>query len=508
MKHWILIAILAVTSASFAQKIKLRVEGQKDTTVFLVKYFGKSLYYADTAEMKNGYVEFDGSKQQAGVMALLLPGTKYFEFLHNNEPEVYLETKGPDYTENLKVKKSIENKIFIDFIHYITPRKKEINDLSNEKKPLKEDDLRAKEITKRIDQLNKEVIDYQNKLITEHSTKLVGKLIKMTIDPVIPEETHYNADGTVDSLFKYRYFQKHYWDNMDLNDDRLTNSAIFHNKLEFFFSKTMMIQHWDTVLYYAYQLCDRLNPTSKTFEYCVSWITSSYGKSNIMGIDKVYIMMLDRYYCSKNSQGKSPAFWVTPEKLEDLCEKVPYQKNTIMGVRPPNLILRDTSDTKWHDFYSLKSEYTILYFWDPECGHCKQTTPKLERLYKEKFKARNIEVFAVGKAVGEEFKKWKKYIADNNLTFINVAVTEPLFQAAMKDAREFVPKYTTLESLNYAQTYDIYSTPRVFILDKDKKIIAKGLSISQLEEMMDRYQGKADLPKIFPPDPKEDEQMH
>jgi hypothetical protein len=67
---------------------------------------------------------------------------------------------------------------------------------------------------------------------------------------------------------------------------------------------------------------------------------------------------------------------------------------------------------------------------------------------------------------------------------------------------------TTIESLNYQSTYDIFSTPRVFVLDKDKKIIGKNLSISQLEDMMDMLQGKKDLPKLFPPDPEEDEQMH
>ena len=86
-----------------------------------------------------------------------------------------------------------------------------------------------------------------------------------------------------------------------------------------------------------------------------------------------------------------------------------------MGVRPPNIALRDTTDVKWHDYYSLKSEYTILYFWDPECGHCKKTTPKLEELYTKKFKGRNIEIFSVGKAVGEDFPKWKKFIKERAL---------------------------------------------------------------------------------------------
>jgi hypothetical protein len=44
-------------------------------------------------------------------------------------------------------------------------------------------------------------------------------------------------------------------------------------------------------------------------------------------------------------------------------------------------------------------------------------------------------------------------------------------------------------------------------LDKDKKIIAKRVSISQIEDILDRLQNKTDAPKLFPPDPEEDEQM-
>jgi hypothetical protein len=95
-----------------------------------------------------------------------------------------------------------------------------------------------------------------------------------------------------------------------------------------------------------------------------------------------------------------------------------------------------------------------------------------------------------------------------------VAVTEKLYDLAKKDPNSLVPvfgdnrpKPTTLESLNYQTTYDIFSTPQVYLLDKDKKIIAKRVSISQLEDMLDRLQDKADLPKLFPPDPEEDEHM-
>ena len=246
------------------------------------------------------------------------------------------------------------------------------------------------------------------------------------------------------------------------------------------------------------------------YQYNVSWITSQYEQSKIMGMDKVFVMMGDRYYRGNDPKGDPKAFWMKKESLDKLVDKVDVNMNLVIGSKPVNISLLDTTDQKWYDFYSLDAEYTILYFWDPQCGHCKKITPKLQTLYEEKFKARNIEIFAIGKAVGEDFENWKKFISDNNLEFINVAVTDRLYTEAMKDARQFVPKYTSIESLNYQKTYDVFTSPKVFILDKDKTIIAKSLSISQLENLMDRLQDKADLPKLFPPDLEnpEDEQMH
>jgi hypothetical protein len=37
---------------------------------------------------------------------------------------------------------------------------------------------------------------------------------------------------------------------------------------------------------------------------------------------------------------------------------------------------------------------------------------------------------------------------------------------------------------NYRQLYDVFQTPTMYLLDKDKRIIAKGLSILQFDEVM------------------------
>ncbi len=626
MKSLLIIFLLISSYTVNGQDIKFKIIGQSDTTVNLVKYFGQKLFYADTAEMVNGVVEFDGSKQKAGVLALYLPGEKILDFIYNEESSVYIEASLPNLMGTAESKPdgskpiSIENKIFLEYVQYISNKRQEAtvqsksrdgleeNDpqyvrlsaqistieaemneykekignefwskeylaekkatsdkyiakrenVSPEKKKYTklstniqgiEDEVNAykdkvvkerwddglingqrmqlkqlkiqrdghekdsemhKSITAEIDAINSGVIDYQKNITQNPNNLLVSKIVLMSMDIEIPE-TPLDADGNIiDSNFRFKYYRDHYFDNIDLKDDRLMRNRVFHNKFTNYFSSNIMLQHWDTVIHYAFQFCDALDPKSDMFQYTVSWITSQYEKSKIMGMNKVFIYMGERYYCNLNEEGKSSAHWMPKKNLDALCEKVSTHYDLVMGAKPPNLILRDTTDVNWRDFYSLDNEYTVLYFWDPECGHCKKITPKLQNLYAKKWKDRNIDIFAVGKATGDDFNKWKEFVRKNKLEFINVAVTANLYDSALVNASLFIPRYTTLKSLNYQKTYDIYATPKVWVLDKDKKIVAYSLTVSQLENLMDRLQKKTDAPKLYPleeEDPEED-MMH
>jgi len=486
MKLLVFLVCVFITLNSQGQSIKIKIYGYKDTTVHLIKYFGQKLLYADTAQMKNGVVTFDGSKHKPGIMAVYFPDQKYAEFIHNNE-EIDISIKYPDFVPSMEVKKSKENKLFIDYIRFMADIRKQSEALTKKENSAQE--MKA---------LGEKVKEYQTKLVADNQGTLVSKIVNMSQDIVVPDSPK-NPDGSlVDSTFSYRYFRDHYFDNIDLNDDRLVNTPVFHNKLDYYFSDRMLLQLPDTLVKYAFDLVDRVDNKSEMFKYIVHYITYKYETSKIMGHDKVFVAMALKYYCPGYKEGKSAVTWMSEEKLKTMCERAEIQQNLVVGVRPPNISLRDTTDVNWRNFYDLEADYVILYFWDPDCGHCKKDTPKLQKLYSEKLKARNVEIFAIGKATGDDFEKWKKFIRKNNLEFINVGLTQTLFEAASKDWREFIPKYTNVQSLNYSEHYDIYATPKVFILDKDKKIVAKSLSISQIEELLDRLQGVKDAPILFP----------
>jgi thiol-disulfide isomerase/thioredoxin len=116
------------------------------------------------------------------------------------------------------------------------------------------------------------------------------------------------------------------------------------------------------------------------------------------------------------------------------------------------------------DLYQINARYTILAFWESDCGHCKIIIPELYEIY-QKLKSKGVQVMAVHMLGGVEGKKkWINFINEHELyDWLNV--WNPY-------------------DYNYKKLYDISSTPVVFILDKDKKIIGKRLEPKQIEEFL------------------------
>lgn len=502
MKKYILLSLLITQSivTVFSQDLKFKIKGQPDGTINLVKYVGSKLYYADTADIKNEIVTFDGSKQQPGVMAVLLPGQKYFEFIYNNEA-VEIETEHNNFVTPMVVKKSEENKLFIPYIQMIQSSRERADALNKQADALPNDAVnKKKELKDQVNQISKDVITYQNKLIDENANTLAAKIIKMSMDIDLPEAPK-NEDGSLkDSLFVYKYFRDHFWDNVDLQDDRLVNVPVLEKKVRQYISDRVLHQSPDSLIKYIAPVMNQLQEGSTMYRFFTTTISSHFEKSKIMGMDKVFHFMFLNYYCSKDKNGNYKGFWMKDSKLDEICEDIGTKSITDIGNKAPNIILTDTTEQNWLGFYDNGKEYTVLYFWDPDCGHCKKETPKLQKLYAQKLKDRNVGVFAIGKATGEDFEKWKKYIRENDLTFTNVALTNSIWEFAnesQENVRTLIPSKTTVESLNYQQTYDIFSTPRVFVVDKNKRIVAKSLSIAQLEEYLDAVQGMPTAEKIF-----------
>ena len=474
---WIIALLVLTSTFSFAQSqvLKFKINGVKDTTVHLAYYFGNKLYYADTSKAdKTGNVVFGANKKKkydAGMYAVVIPGNKYFEFIVTNE-NVTMETDTVDFGGKMVVKQSVENKLFYDYIQFLNVKKKEADGLRDKLKAMTDQKSpEAEKIKTQLIDIDKAVKEKQNSLFVDNKNTLVGRIIHMSIEPTIPE----NPDKK-DSTFAYRYAKAHYWDHMDFTDQRLVRCSFFHNRLDAYF-KNMIMQQPDTMMKEADLLIAKLKDSTDMFKYVVHHLTYYFESSKVMCMDGAFVHMVNKYY----KTGR--AFWLEKDKLAKVIERANELAPILCGVDVHPLSLLDSTGKKWHKLYDIKAEYTLLIFWDPECGHCKKEMPKYVELY-NRLKGPGFEIYSVS---SDHNDKWKKFIKDNGMNFINVAVPVEVY-SNQKLALEYIQNgFTDLGSLNYRTTFDIYSTPKVFLLDKNKKIIAKQIEADQVEKLIEMF---------------------
>jgi thiol-disulfide isomerase/thioredoxin len=461
--------------------IKGTIRGLKDTTVYLANYYGNKLYYNDTTRVNSkGQFEFVGKPyEECGKYALVMPGPVYFDFIVADE-QIELEADFSANVDNLVVKKSENNKIFFDYIKYINGKRKLREPLDLCLNDSTKTEEQKKPCLDELKKMNEEVVAYQKKLIADHPNLLVCKLIKMTMEVVVPDAPAGMSDDEK-KRYSYYYYRSHYWDNVDLKDPRMVRDQSFHKLIEKYITVTLP-QIADTMTVEAKKLIDRTAGNPDLFKYIVHQFTYNFEASKIMCMDEGFVYMVDNYYA------KGLCDWMKPEKVAEMKESADEKRHCLCGEVPYDIILPDSNGV-WTSMKGLKSEYTLVVIWEATCGHCKKEVPKINDLYK-KWKSKGLEVYGVHNNL--EVDKWRKFLSDNHIEFTSVSRTPDIMKNEVAQKLIFQDKVTTLESLNYHQYWDVNSTPKVYLMDKNHKIIAKSLSADQLDELLQKLSNGED----------------
>lgn len=474
---------LAIAQEAPRRTIEVHIAGAANDTIYLANYYGNKLFYNDTtvADAKGRAVFNSDRGYKAGVYAVVVPGPKYFEIIVN-EPRIVLATDKSDLMGKLQVRESKENEVFSKYVITLNERRKE-GDALRKQQEATEDPIAKGTLMAQLDELDRSVKAYQRDLIAQHKGLFAADLVRMSLAVELPEPR--KEDGTLDSAAAYYQYRRHFWDHFDLSDDRIVRAPVYANKLEEYLTRTIP-QTVDTIARLVDELVARTESSEEVFKYTVHTITHKFETSDIMGMDAMFVHMALTYYCPAPGRA-SRAFWMEDETLEKLCERARKMDPLTLGKAAKNLILTDTTEQRWIGFHDLPQEYVMIVFWDPHCGVCKKELPEIHKVYKEHLKDMGVEVFAVAKAVDEGLMRdWKKFIRENDLDWVNVGLTRNVYEQAKKDPRQFIPRHTTIESLNYAETYDVYSTPKMFVVDKERKIVAKQLTAEQVVDLVNK----------------------
>ena len=481
-----MLSCLLMTNIALSQKIpgykiQVTIPQLADTNVYLGYYYGKWQYIKDTIKLdKTGKGIFQSKDTVgSGMYLLITPSKKYLEFILNDNERIFsIETDTTDLLGKAKVKGSLENELFFKFNNEITKPSKEIYSLQQKVKEFKQKNLSDSvefynsQIKLLIDSINNMKIKYME----QYPTTLLARMFKATKEPEVPDKLPLKADGSVDSSYKYYYFKDHYWDNINIADEALLRTPIYHNKLETYFNN-VIVQHPDTIIKEIDKILAKAAANKETFKYVLWWLTYNYETSKVMGFDKIFVYLADNYY----KTGK--AYWLSESSTQKIIERADAIRPNLLGNIAPNLILLDTAKNL-NSLHNINAKYTILYFWDPSCGHCKKETPKLAEFYKQYKDTFNLKVFAV--CTDSSFIEMKKAI--NNMQ--------------MQDFINVNGIYTA--SGDFRKYYDVYSTPVLYVLDQYKRIIGKRLVPDQLYDFLKNYEKHP----LFPEPPEQSKEPY
>jgi len=438
-------------------QIKVKVDKFQGDVAYLGYPYGDKKYLADTAQVSNGQFVFEGTKPLDGGLYFIYspaPNSLYFDLIVA-ESHFSLETDTTDLVGKMKTSGSIENEVFFGFQRFMKEMQQKGGALS-EKLKAASDPSEKSSLEDELRKLDGQVKAYRNEIFDNHGNTFAAAFIKSTVPVEVPDSPKDDSGNEIDPNFRYRYYKEHYWDNLDLSDSKVLRTPGFYNKVEEYMEK-LTVKHPDSIIASARTIIEKARANEDVFQYCVQTLTYKYETSNIMGMDAVFVDLAERYYISGD------AFWADEETLEKITDRVQRMKPNLIGKPAPMMLLLDTA-MKPVNAHNVKADYTVLYFFDPDCGHCKKKTPVLRDLYNEKLKDMNVEVIATN--IKKDVDKWKNYIKEQNLNFVNLA--DPHMRS------------------NFRYEFNLETTPQLFILDEDKKIIAKKLDVEQIEEFLNR----------------------
>lgn len=464
----ILFFLITVLSAAhtFAQpgyKIEFQIEGLKDTTVNLGYYLSEQTYRRDTAQVDSkGYFFFDGAKAlPPGVYFLLLGNALQYQFVLGADQHFRMTTRRADYIKNMKVTGDPDNEAYFENMNYSATRYAEVEPfikVLRDSTASKEAKAKAQEGYQKI---FGEVMAHQNDFVAKNPTFVSSRWLKATKQVEVPDPPKDASGKILDSTFQFKYYRKHYFDYFDLADEALLRlpKPLYVEKVKDYLDR-LFIQHPDTLYNEILKLAAVAKKNQETYKWLVWTCIGHYQTHTIMGLDEVYVRLVDKFVKTGEMD-----FWIDKTSKKNTMEYVDKVRLSLVGNTAPNLIFQD-KDLKPRSMYDIKNKYTILFFFRPTCGHCKEETPKLVEFYKKNKKLLDVEVFAVD--TDTSLVEMKKFITDMKTEWITVS-----------SYRSYVG--------HFSKFYHADLTPTIYVIDDKKKIIGKKLDVSQLEDFLTRY---------------------
>jgi hypothetical protein len=473
------ISISLINLSAQGYEIKIKIPALKDSSILLGHHFASAtaLYPDDTVKLdKNGAGVFKAKKPLPSGMYLIFLSSskKYFDIFLSTNQKFSIESDTTDFMKTVKFNNSPENKLFYEYQNLLSSKREIVNQLFEIKKK-SESSHQKDSLSKMIDNISGEVTSYTEKLIKENPDNSFGVFLKSLQDIKVPDPPR-NAQGKItDSTFQYRYYKNHYFDNFNIADARLLRTPLYEQKVKNYVEKVIPLIP-DSINKEVDMLLEKVRNNEEVFRYLLVTLFNQYASSQIMGMDAVFIHIAEKWYLPL-------ATWSDKEFKDKLVKEISKKKPNLLGNKAPDLKLIEIPEEHFRvaktdtalksnpyvgtpiSIYDIKAKYLIVIFWESDCGHCKKTVPLLYDTIYPAIKNNDVKILAIHMIASVEGKrKWIDFVNEHHLYgWINA---------------------WSPYSYEYKDLYDVYTTPVIYVLDENKKILAKRIGPEQIVDII------------------------
>ena len=498
----VLCLLLCFDNVVFSQnyEISFTTNNTQNDTIFLGYYFASKSYLSDTVVLKNGKGVFRSNRELPnGVYFLYSNGRLLFDFIIGDNKKFGIVADTTDFINLTKFIASPDNDVFLEYRRQLTDRTKKLQQLSDLYRNTTSDAEKSEIIAKQ-NTINRESLEYIDKLIEDNRHLYVSKIVEsgIPVEARVPEPPRDEQGNITDQNFQYRWWRAHFFDNLDILDPDMLRTQSYDDKLFGYLTKVIP-PYTDTICVEIDKILTKAQANDAVFRYIMSTLYNHYSNLAMeVIIDKgivpenVFLHLAEKWYIPY-------ATWGTEENKDNLKDLVKKRTPNLIGKHAPPIEMlkvlppehfkaavldtaikydvhagRDISDFR----KELKSKFTVLFFWDFTCGHCKQSIQDLFSVWEE-YKDKGLQVITV-----------QLYYADRKdkgrwIDFVN---EKELFGTGWMNA-------WSPYSHKYRDMYNTASVPVMYLLDENFDIILRGnlknsIGSETIKEFFDRQVSK------------------
>ena len=215
----------------------------------------------------------------------------------------------------------------------------------------------------------------------------------------------------------------HFWDDIEAFDGPTDENPILAAQLDFYFDK-MVAPLPDSITPEIDRLVERTSFNNDLRDFILWYLLEKYRHPEYMSQDQVFVYLYDQYFSQLEIKD------LNKTNLALIRDKAEAFRRLALFNLAPDFAISDSVD-----LHSIESEYTVLFFFDHDCDVCHKEKQELD----------------------------------------SVVLVHPEITVLAIDMNTNDVRVDALYDL-----YDIETTPLIFVLDNEKRIIAKKIQAKQI----------------------------